>query len=119
MHRDCAVAVLSDSPRGATHRHACDKTLFAPMLAKRGPSSHPGDGALLYWPRRLYNFHPGFSHFHCPTGLSILSKGMRRYPSMAIPDCHFARIDRRIRRDQVSGKCELELATSRPDEQLH
>ena len=107
MHRDCAVAVLSDSPRRPTHRHARGETLFAAMLAKRGPSSHPGDGAVLYWAWRLYDFHSGFGHFHCPSGAGILSRGTRRYPAMAIPAWHLARINRRIRRDLVSGGCEL------------
>jgi len=38
------------------------------------PSSHPGDGAFLYWAWRLYDFHSGFGHFHCLLALGILSR---------------------------------------------
>src|SRR5262245_12785058 len=103
MHRHYAVVILSDSPRRPTHRHARGETLLTAMLAKFGPSSHTGDGAFLYWPRRLHNFHSGFSHFYCPSGAGILSGGTRRYSAMAIPAWHVARVNWGIRRDLVSG----------------
>src|SRR5215471_2159902 len=77
------------------------------MFAERGPSSHAGHGALLYWPGRLYDFHASFSYFHSPSGARIFSRRTRRYPAMAIPTWHLARIDRRIRRHLVSGECRL------------
>src|SRR5438876_11247110 len=113
MRRYCAVAALSNSSRRPTNRHAGGKTLFAAMLAKRGPSSHAGHGAVLYWAGRLYYFHAGFSYFHCPSRPGIFSRGTRRYPAMAIPTWHFARIIRRIWRDLVSGKCRLTFTARR------
>src|SRR5262249_34724952 len=77
------------------------------MSAERGPSSHAGHGALLYWPGGLYDFHAGFSHFHGPSGAGIFSRGTRRHPAMAISTWHLARIDRRIRRHLVSGEYRL------------
>src|SRR5262245_28413820 len=108
MYRDCTLVILSNSPRLTGDRHARGKALFAAMPAKRRPSGHPGNGAFLYRPRCLYDFHPGFSHFHSAPGAGILSGGTRRYPAMAIPDWHVARINRRIRGDLVSGKHEFD-----------
>src|SRR5262249_43950429 len=107
MHRDCAVFVLSNSPGRSAHRHARGETLFTAMLAKRGPSSHTGDGALLHWTRCLHDFHPGFSYLHSSAGAGIFSRGTRGYPAMAVPGWHVARTNRRIRGDLVSGECEF------------
>src|SRR5262245_28684418 len=107
MHRDRAIFVLSNSPRRATHRHARVETLFAAMLAKRGPSDHASDGTFLHRARRLYDFHAGFGHFHGAFGIGIFSRGTRRYPAMAIPGWHVARINRRFRGDLVPGEREF------------
>src|SRR5262245_48587165 len=119
MYCDCAVFVLSNSPRRPSHRHARGKTLFAAMLAKRGPSSHPGDGAFLYWTRRLHDFHSGFSYFHSPSGDGIFPRGTRGDPAMAIPAWHIARINRRIRGDLVSGEHGLTRSTHRVARIIH
>src|SRR5262249_53713938 len=102
LHCHCAVGDLSDPAGRTTHRHRGGQALFAAMCAECRPSSHTGDGAILYWAWRLYDFHSGFSHFHSPFGAGIFPRGTRRYPAMAIPDWHLARIDWRIRRYLVS-----------------